>query len=223
MRFLPHLGFYVFIYYFAFSCPLFAQENLSTLPAQIILEPHMVSIILNDEHRDGVDWEAIVSDFHSLVLKKDEDATDNKTKLSVGTVSDEDYSVLLDALDAVGQIKQSIKEPVTVVADMPTTIPFVGVEAKNAISIDAELTVTTNGGKKLKLSPEVMGKVGSTTIEIKANSTIVLGSIFYEHEVTKTHKFPLLGDLPIVGLVFRNKGKLMQKIETIIFLTPKGN
>jgi len=32
-----------------------------------------------------------------------------------------------------------------------------------------------------------------------------------------------VGDLPLVGLVFRKQGKLMQKTETIIFLTIHTN
>ena len=50
-----------------------------------------------------------------------------------------------------------------------------------------------------------------------------------EEEITRTRKFPLLGDIrllgdiPIVGLVFRNQGRLMQKTETIIFLTVRTN
>jgi type II secretory pathway component GspD/PulD (secretin) len=44
-----------------------------------------------------------------------------------------------------------------------------------------------------------------------------------EGEITRTRKFPLLGNIPIVGLVFRNRGRLMQKTETVIFLTVRSN
>lgn len=203
------------------ALPAWAQENTTTPPAQIILQPHVVSIILNDEHRDGVDWEAIVSDFHAVTLKGD-DAVENKRKLSVGAVSDEDYGVLLDALDAVGKVTQVDQETVTLTADAKQTLAFLKEDVKNSVSLDVELTIDSKGEKQLMLQPTIKGKVGSTSLDLKPSSTIVMGSIFYEHEVTKTHKFPLLGDLPIVGLVFRNKGKLMQRVETIIFLTAKG-
>ncbi len=203
-------------------CPLMAQENPVAVPTQAILEPHLVQIILNDEHRQGVDWEAIVSDFHPLILKKENDGDDTKNRLSIGVISDEDYVVLLDALDAVGQVTQSTLEPVTLALDAKTNIDFPFSDVKNKISIAAQLSVSPKGVNQLIVSPVIQGKTASTTIDLKTNTTVVLGSIFSEHEVTKTHKFPLLGDLPIVGLVFRNKGKLMQKIETIIFLTSKG-
>lgn len=200
-----------------------AQENPTvTVPAQVILEPHMVQIILNDEHRDGIDWEAIVMDFHTLSLKDENDTNDTKNKLSAGSVSNEDYAVLLEALDAVGRITEMGQESVTLTEDSKVDLEFKTEDARNKISLQVHLALTAQGDKQLVVSPLFLGKEGSTTLDLKENATIVIGSIFYEHEVTKTHKFPLLGDLPIVGLVFRNKGKLMQKVETVIFLTPKG-
>lgn len=205
-----------------FSSPLLAQENPSVAQPQVILEPRMVQIILNDEHRQGVDWEAIVSDYHSLVLRKENEADDSKSKLSIGVVSNEDYAVLLDVLDAVGQVSQNALEPITLALDTKTNIDFPITDVKNKISIVAQLTLTAKGEKQMVLTPMVMSKTAMTRVDLKEGTTIVFGSIFSEREVTKTHKFPLLGDLPIVGLVFRNKGKLMQRTETIIFLTPKG-
>ena len=83
------------------------------LPDEVTLEANVVQIILNDEHRGGVDWGAIVSDFHTAPLKKDNDPLwdDKKYRLSFGVVSQDDYAVLLDALDMVGA-----DEPVPAVA-----------------------------------------------------------------------------------------------------------
>src|SRR5580692_10478737 len=60
--------------------------NVSTSPAvskpadMVMVETNVAQIILNDEHRSGVDWAAIVSDFHTTSLKKEEDPmwTDEK-------------------------------------------------------------------------------------------------------------------------------------------------
>src|SRR5580698_6216495 len=58
-------------------------------PDEITLEANVVQIILNDEHRDGVDWGAIVSDFHTAPLLKTNDPlwNDKKYRLSFGTLS----------------------------------------------------------------------------------------------------------------------------------------
>ena len=80
---------------------------------EIVIEPKTVEILLNDEHRSGVDWEAIVSDYKSFSLnplqKSDSSANEmwSQRKLSLGTVSNEDYEILLEALDAVGLVQMT--------------------------------------------------------------------------------------------------------------------
>ena len=95
-------------------------------PDEITLEANVVQIILNDEHRGGVDWGAIVSDFHTAPLKKENDPlwSDKKYRLSFGTVSEDDYAVLLDALDMAGQMSQFPQAPIKVVSGTPAGINF---------------------------------------------------------------------------------------------------
>ncbi|MBF0512250.1 MAG: hypothetical protein HQL13_08000, partial [Candidatus Omnitrophica bacterium] len=62
-----------------------------------------------------------------------------------------------------------------------------------------------------------------TRMGVADNTTIVIGGLMKEEEITRTHKFPLLGDIPLVGLVFRSRGRLMQKTETVIFLSVRRN
>jgi len=184
---------------------------------EITLEANVVQIILNDEHRNGVDWGAIVSDFHTAVLKNDNDNEENdkKNRLSFGTVSQDDYAVLLDALDTVGQMSQYPQPPIKVIEGNASTLSF----DKQNIHSDFSLLRLKSGD----LSLQIMAHQGDETAESKTvianNTTIVIGGIMNQEAITKTHKFPLLGDIPIVGLVFRNQGRLMQKTETIIFLT----
>ena len=69
-----------------YSPAIFAQQGPSE---GLTLDINVVQIVLNDEHRDGVDWEAIVSDFHVLPLKKEDNSfwMDKRYRLSAGTVS----------------------------------------------------------------------------------------------------------------------------------------
>jgi type IV pilus assembly protein PilQ len=51
--------------------------------------------------------------------------------------------------------------------------------------------------------------------------TVVLGGI-YELETSKSNtKVPLLGDIPGVGALFRNKTNISSKTELLIFVTPR--
>lgn len=196
------------------------EEEISSPLAQVSLEANTVTIVLNDEHRDGVDWSAIVSDFHSVQLKKADNPVwaDKKFKLSVGTVSNEDYAVLLEALDTVGRMSQK-----------PHPAFNINLNEKQEEILNDEVSLTLQmsrprGGEwslsiepQLSVAKEILK--AQTKLALSGNTTIVIGGIFKEEEITKTHKFPLLGDLPLLGLVFRSRGHLMQKTETVIFLT----
>jgi type II secretory pathway component GspD/PulD (secretin) len=206
-------------------------------PVEITLEANVAQIVLNDEHRGGVDWAAIISDFHTAPLKKENDPLwdDKKYRLSFGTLSQDDYAVLLDALDMAGQMSQYAQPPIKVIADKPERLDL----EKQNIHLNFLLTRLKSGDLSLHIEPNYavaateiwdgekipasVNLQSETKVLIADNTTIVIGGFMKEVEITRTRKFPLLGDIPIVGLVFRNRGRLMQKTETVIFLTVRTN
>ena len=222
---------------------IFAQntqipEEPSSSPT-ITVEAKVVEIILNDEHRKGIDWEAILSDFHSLQLKKTDNPVwaDKRYRLSVGEVSSEDYAVLLDALDTVGHYIQNDFAQIVLEKNEPKMVD-VSPDPKRLPNIHLDLTwiTTPSGEDKLRIIPElgiiikdssnpsnIVTLKSQTEMELKDNNSVIIGGLMHEQEISKTQKFPLLGDLPLVGLVFRKQGRLMQKTETIVFLTIHTN
>jgi type IV pilus assembly protein PilQ len=69
--------------------------------------------------------------------------------------------------------------------------------------------------------PSVDTKKVSTQVLVDNGDTIVLGGIFQQETRTTTTKVPLLGDLPVIGAIFRNVAKTDDKTELLIFVTPK--
>ena len=51
--------------------------------------------------------------------------------------------------------------------------------------------------------------------------TLVLGGIFKMESLDSVEKVPVLGDLPVVGRLFRHTSKDQKKQEILIFITPK--
>jgi type IV pilus assembly protein PilQ len=48
-----------------------------------------------------------------------------------------------------------------------------------------------------------------------------LGGIFQSEELTGDQKVPILGDLPLVGNLFKKQMRTRDKREILIFITPK--
>ena len=60
-----------------------------------------------------------------------------------------------------------------------------------------------------------------TSVVVPDGQTIVLGGVFKHETSEAVGKIPLLGDLPIMGALFRNKEDRSEKTELLIFVTPK--
>ncbi len=52
--------------------------------------------------------------------------------------------------------------------------------------------------------------------------TVVIGGIFTDEETEDVAKVPLLGDIPVLGYLFKNKNKSSRKQELLIFITPRS-
>tara|TARA_Y100001978_G_scaffold183846_1_gene181728 strand:+ start:948 stop:2660 length:1713 start_codon:yes stop_codon:yes gene_type:complete len=64
-------------------------------------------------------------------------------------------------------------------------------------------------------------RLDTGSIRIKDGETLVLTGVIQETNVNTTYKYPLLGDLPLLGSLFRSKQKTNDKRELIILVTPK--
>jgi type IV pilus assembly protein PilQ len=60
-----------------------------------------------------------------------------------------------------------------------------------------------------------------TDVLVENGGTVVIGGIFEQIEAKQINKVPVLGDLPVLGMLFRNKSTSNQKTELLVFITPK--
>ncbi|OXX28515.1 type IV pilus secretin PilQ [Vibrio sp. V08_P9A1T1] len=77
--------------------------------------------------------------------------------------------------------------------------------------------VKTGTGEAVAINTQRIG----TQVLVNNGETVVLGGIF-QHSVNNTvDKVPLLGDLPLLGALFRRSYEQVGKSELLIFVTPK--
>ncbi len=69
--------------------------------------------------------------------------------------------------------------------------------------------------------PSIDTKNVTTQIAVNNGDTAVIGGIYEETINNNVTKVPLLGDIPILGYVFKQTGKELDKTELLIFLTPR--
>lgn len=60
-----------------------------------------------------------------------------------------------------------------------------------------------------------------TTVVVRDQDTIAMGGLMRDRESSQTNKVPLLGDIPVLGWLFKNTSKTTEKVNLLFFLTPK--
>jgi type IV pilus assembly protein PilQ len=60
-----------------------------------------------------------------------------------------------------------------------------------------------------------------TQVMVDNGGTVVLGGIYQQVERNAVSKVPLLGDVPVLGYLFRNTSRTNDKTELLVFITPK--
>ncbi|WP_343725448.1 type IV pilus secretin PilQ [Herbaspirillum huttiense] len=60
-----------------------------------------------------------------------------------------------------------------------------------------------------------------TKVQVEDGGTVVIGGIYTQTDNDHETRVPLLGDLPVLGALFRSQSKVRDKTELLIFLTPR--
>ncbi|TVQ80404.1 MAG: type II secretion system protein GspD [Bradymonadales bacterium] len=111
------------------------------------------------------------------------------------------------------------------------------IQTFDRIRIATELSITPqiNAGDYLTLEIDqkvnepgesIQGQISTVTREAKTTAivqdgqTIVIGGIMRDRTVVDTNKVPFLGDIPILGWLFKSRRTENQKVNLLLFITP---
>jgi len=89
-----------------------------------------------------------------------------------------------------------------------------------------DLTVTKDSvgqffGSGVARVPSIDTREVNTQVLVENGETVVLGGIYEQVRNTDTRRVPILGNLPVVGRLFRHDASVDEKNELLIFVTPK--
>ncbi|MBT4790197.1 MAG: hypothetical protein HON90_01380, partial [Halobacteriovoraceae bacterium] len=59
-----------------------------------------------------------------------------------------------------------------------------------------------------------------TEVMVRDRDTIAMGGLLKDRETVSFNKVPLLGDIPVLGWLFKSKSRKIEKINLLFFLTP---
>jgi type IV pilus assembly protein PilQ len=69
--------------------------------------------------------------------------------------------------------------------------------------------------------PPIETKNVKSEVLIENGGTVVIGGIYEEEESTGEDKVPLLGDVPVLGHLFKSQSRVSNRKELLVFITPR--
>ena len=138
---------------------------------------------------------------------------------------------LITADQTKALIEQGTEYPYSVTApNGATTIAF----KKAVLKLEVTPQITPEGNIILDLDVNKDSRGETTTqgvaidtkhiktqVLIENGGTVVIGGIFEMEESNQENKIPVLGDVPVVGNLFKSRTKESSKREMLVFITPK--
>jgi general secretion pathway protein D len=86
------------------------------------------------------------------------------------------------------------------------------------LKISQEVTKVTSGAEKA--TPTTLKRTAKTTVVVKDGETIVIGGLVGDSTDDGTNKVPFLGEIPIIGWLFKAQTIKREKTNLYVFLTP---
>ncbi len=123
-----------------------------------------------------------------------------------------------------------IQEPVFEEAGLILSVQVERIDDNGFVTFSVSPTVSSpqaavrfegTGGVENFLTPISRREVSSGSIRVRDGQTLLLAGIIQERELSSASKVPILGDLPIIGALFRSSDTTNERNEVIVMLTPQ--
>ena len=166
----------------------------------------------------GTQFEAVVraleSDSHSRILANPRILTMDNSPAEVRTATDQPFTetsvnaangaavqdVKFLQVGTVLQVTPRIKEDHTIEMDIALDVSSL-VEIRNGI-------------------PVVNRNIASSSVAVRDNHVLMIGGLRFDSDISVKEQVPILGDIPLLNLLFRSERKERQESELILFLQP---
>jgi type IV pilus assembly protein PilQ len=180
----------------------YPQKFLSTLQAEIVSGN---AKILTDP---------------SVIVQEGQEATVKLTQKVVESVNTQ--------VDPLSGVRTTV--PVLADAGLTLTVNMDRVDDNGFISLSVSPTIAAPGSTRLfdsgdgtrnELTLLNRRELTSGLIRLRDGQTLILSGIIAETERSTVTKVPILGDIPLLGALFRSNENRADRTEVIILLTPK--
>jgi pilus assembly protein CpaC len=99
--------------------------------------------------------------------------------------------------------------------------PVVMDDGTIALKINPAEVSTIAGVLEVNGYPIIDTRTVSTDVELKDGESLIMAGLLQEEQIKSMSKIPLIGDIPILGALFRSTQNELREKELVFFITPK--
>lgn len=142
-------------------------------------------------------------------------------------LTQEVYAGLKQVQTTAGQNAQVIftREPIIREAGLTLSVKVDRIDDNGFISLSVAPTISAPNGSVSTTDGEITllskRSLQSGAIRLRDGQTLILSGIIQDSDRTSVSKIPVLGDLPLLGSLFRKTNRTNQRNEVIVLLTPQ--
>ncbi len=131
-------------------------------------------------------------------------------------------------------VRQGVRVPIVTQAQLggPPTVTYVDaflrltvtpqITSENTIFLNVDVENTTpNFGQEVQGNPELITQQATTQVLVTDGGTVVIGGVIQTQNSINITQVPLLGNIPILGNLFRHVQVNTSNQELIFFITPR--
>ncbi len=131
-------------------------------------------------------------------------------------------------------VKQGVRVPIVTQAQLggPPTVTYVDaflrltvtpqITSENTIFLNVDVENTTpNFGQEVQGNPELITQQATTQVLVTDGGTVVIGGVIQTQNSINVSQVPLLGNLPVLGNLFKHTQVQTSNQELIFFITPR--
>lgn len=161
----------------------------------------------------------LVSNGDARVLMDSKLTTTNNREANLHIGEIVPYTIQSYNLSSSGGVNQQIeKEEVGVKVTMT---PHVNEDYEVTLALEPEVSSIIGWKGPASDVPLVRIRKTNTMVRVEDGQTIFLAGLLSEEKTEETRKLPILGDIPLLGLLFQHKRTDMKRSNLIIEITPK--
>lgn len=139
----------------------------------------------------------------------------------VATLNNREASLLVGEQYPVVTVNQQTGYPTVQTIDVGVRLrltPTIGADGSITADLHPEYSQIIGFNNNF---PIIANRKLDATLRVHDGETIVLGGLFQDVDSETVTKLPILGDLPVLGGVFRNRARAHTKDEVVFFITPR--